>query len=285
MKPHKASVKMLYMTVVQLYRLIWWVGGTVGTDDTKEFSVICLLTLDQSQHSCRHRHLEFYDDVRLLATENFMLRFQLFAIWCTAWLAVVCTYLSSVCARVTDMLHLSSVWVCKSWGCAIVDYYWLSVKEKAEVLQQVDQLTQIKDELTSQVSSLTSDLEKERSKVHALQNEITKLKVSLKIYCETGVSSLVHLALLYMLTAKDKAMPLLNYLELCSSSSTLNRLLLVRLVSTNAIKQRFFMTINNAIVVWRTYIHLSHCWLISNQSYLVIDNTYKHKPHKLFANP
>ncbi|XP_067935037.1 G kinase-anchoring protein 1-B-like [Watersipora subatra] len=50
------------------------------------------------------------------------------------------------------------------------------MKEKAEILQQVDSLSQIKDELTAQVSMLTSDLEKERSKVHALQNEISKLK-------------------------------------------------------------------------------------------------------------
>ena len=51
------------------------------------------------------------------------------------------------------------------------------MKEKAEILQQVDSLTQIKDELTSQVASLTTELEKERSKVHSLQNEHIKTKV------------------------------------------------------------------------------------------------------------
>lgn len=51
------------------------------------------------------------------------------------------------------------------------------VKEKAEILQQVDSLTQIKDELTSQVTSLTTELEKERSKVHTLLND-AKAKVS-----------------------------------------------------------------------------------------------------------
>ncbi|KAL4227883.1 identical protein binding [Mactra antiquata] len=50
------------------------------------------------------------------------------------------------------------------------------MKDKAEVLMQVDQLTGVKDELTEQVSELTADLEKERSKVHSLKAEVDKLK-------------------------------------------------------------------------------------------------------------
>lgn len=85
------------------------------------------------------------------------------------------------------------------------------MKDKAEVLMQVDQLTQVKDELTEQVKSpwqllvlnivsnlskytrtsligynllfdlqvaeLTAELEKERSKVHSLKSEVDKFKV------------------------------------------------------------------------------------------------------------
>lgn len=87
------------------------------------------------------------------------------------------------------------------------------MKDKAEVLMQVDQLTQVKDELTEQVKSpwqllvvnivsnwrsnkynrtpligynilfnlqvaeLTAELEKERSKVHSLKSEVEKFKV------------------------------------------------------------------------------------------------------------
>lgn len=89
----------------------------------------------------------------------------------------------------------------------------ITVKDKAEVLMQVDQLTQVKDELTEQVKSpwqllvlnivsnlrrskytrtsligynllfdlqvaeLTAELEKERSKVHSLKSEVDKFKV------------------------------------------------------------------------------------------------------------
>ncbi|XP_045216554.1 G kinase-anchoring protein 1-like [Mercenaria mercenaria] len=52
------------------------------------------------------------------------------------------------------------------------------MKDKAEVLMQVDQLTGVKDELTEQVSELTAELEKERSKVHSLKAELDKLKGS-----------------------------------------------------------------------------------------------------------
>ena len=59
----------------------------------------------------------------------------------------------------------------------IMTFTLFVVKEKAEILQQVDSLTQIKDELTSQVASLTTELEKERSTVHSLQKEHSKAKV------------------------------------------------------------------------------------------------------------
>lgn len=48
------------------------------------------------------------------------------------------------------------------------------MKDKAEVLMTVDQLTQVKDELTEQVTDLMAELEKERSKVHALKHELEK---------------------------------------------------------------------------------------------------------------
>lgn len=50
------------------------------------------------------------------------------------------------------------------------------MKDKAEVLMQVDQLTEVKDELTEQVTELTAELEKERSKVHTMKAELDKLK-------------------------------------------------------------------------------------------------------------
>ncbi|XP_060607677.1 uncharacterized protein LOC132759834 [Ruditapes philippinarum] len=50
------------------------------------------------------------------------------------------------------------------------------MKDKAEVLMQVDQLNGMRDELTEQVSELTADLEKERSKVHSYKSELDKLK-------------------------------------------------------------------------------------------------------------
>lgn len=52
------------------------------------------------------------------------------------------------------------------------------MKDKAEVLMQVDQLTEVKDELTEQVSELTAELEKERSKVHTIKSELDKFKGS-----------------------------------------------------------------------------------------------------------
>lgn len=50
------------------------------------------------------------------------------------------------------------------------------MKDKATVLLQVDELTNMRDELTEQVTSLTGDLEKEKSKNHALKGELDKLK-------------------------------------------------------------------------------------------------------------
>ena len=50
------------------------------------------------------------------------------------------------------------------------------MKEKAEVLMQVQQLSEVKDELTQQVQELTGELEKERSKVHSLKSELDKVK-------------------------------------------------------------------------------------------------------------
>ncbi|XP_033750166.1 G kinase-anchoring protein 1-like [Pecten maximus] len=50
------------------------------------------------------------------------------------------------------------------------------MKDKAEVLMQVNQLGEVRDELTEQVTSLTAELEKERSKVHALKADIEKQK-------------------------------------------------------------------------------------------------------------
>ncbi|KAI4878151.1 hypothetical protein NFI96_028403, partial [Prochilodus magdalenae] len=48
------------------------------------------------------------------------------------------------------------------------------MKDKAEILQQVDELLNIKEELTSQVTLLHASLEQERSKVKGLQSEQPK---------------------------------------------------------------------------------------------------------------
>ncbi|XP_059176575.1 G kinase-anchoring protein 1-like [Physella acuta] len=50
------------------------------------------------------------------------------------------------------------------------------MKDKAQVLLQVDELTAVKDELTDQVTSLTAELEKEKSKNHSMKAELDKLK-------------------------------------------------------------------------------------------------------------
>ncbi|GFU41491.1 g kinase-anchoring protein 1 [Nephila pilipes] len=48
------------------------------------------------------------------------------------------------------------------------------MREKAEILLQIDQLISVKDELTDQLSEYHTALEQERSKVHALQMELKK---------------------------------------------------------------------------------------------------------------
>ncbi|EDL93916.1 rCG24113, isoform CRA_a [Rattus norvegicus] len=48
------------------------------------------------------------------------------------------------------------------------------MKDKAEILLQVDESQSIKNELTVQVSSLHAALEQERSKVKVLQAELAK---------------------------------------------------------------------------------------------------------------
>lgn len=54
------------------------------------------------------------------------------------------------------------------------------MKEKAEVLLEIDRLQTVRDELSEQVASLFAQLEQERSKVRALTNDPkSKDKVSL----------------------------------------------------------------------------------------------------------
>ncbi|GIX72810.1 g kinase-anchoring protein 1-A [Caerostris darwini] len=48
------------------------------------------------------------------------------------------------------------------------------MREKAEILLQIDQLISVKDELTEQLNEYHTALEQERSKVHALQMELKK---------------------------------------------------------------------------------------------------------------
>jgi uncharacterized coiled-coil DUF342 family protein len=48
------------------------------------------------------------------------------------------------------------------------------VKEKSELIQQCDEITQVKDELTAEISQLHVALEQERSKVKNLKAEILK---------------------------------------------------------------------------------------------------------------
>ncbi|XP_038077761.1 G kinase-anchoring protein 1-like [Patiria miniata] len=49
------------------------------------------------------------------------------------------------------------------------------MKDKAEVLKQVDELSAVKDELTTEVSELHAALEQERSKVSTLKSELQRL--------------------------------------------------------------------------------------------------------------
>lgn len=54
------------------------------------------------------------------------------------------------------------------------------MKDKAEILQQVDELLNIKEELSKQVTSLHASLEQERSKVKGLQSEQPKHQTNRK---------------------------------------------------------------------------------------------------------
>ena len=54
------------------------------------------------------------------------------------------------------------------------------MKEKTEILVEMDKLTKVKDELTIEVNSLAVQLQQERSKVSALTNEAKKTTVIIK---------------------------------------------------------------------------------------------------------
>ncbi|XP_055933342.1 G kinase-anchoring protein 1-like isoform X1 [Argiope bruennichi] len=54
------------------------------------------------------------------------------------------------------------------------------MREKAEILLQIDQLISVKDELTEELKEYHTALEQERSKVHALQTELKKYQNSKK---------------------------------------------------------------------------------------------------------
>ena len=62
---------------------------------------------------------------------------------------------------------------------ALIDYLFinLKVKEKSELLIQLDELTNIKNELSLQIESYHINLEQEKSKVHQLEKELRKLKM------------------------------------------------------------------------------------------------------------
>ncbi len=51
------------------------------------------------------------------------------------------------------------------------------MKEKSELLSQIDELTATKDYLTQQVVGLNANLQQEKSKVHQLENDSKKSKV------------------------------------------------------------------------------------------------------------
>ncbi|KFM74421.1 G kinase-anchoring protein 1, partial [Stegodyphus mimosarum] len=54
------------------------------------------------------------------------------------------------------------------------------MREKAEILVQINQLLTVKDELTEQLNEYHTALEQERSKVHSLQMELKKCQSSRK---------------------------------------------------------------------------------------------------------
>ena len=51
------------------------------------------------------------------------------------------------------------------------------MKDKKTVLLELEELKALRDELRDEVSVITVDLAKERTKVHALKDEVYKLKV------------------------------------------------------------------------------------------------------------
>ena len=51
------------------------------------------------------------------------------------------------------------------------------MKDKNDLLVELDELRQVRDDLTHEVTRLTTDLEKERSKCHGLKGDIDKAKV------------------------------------------------------------------------------------------------------------
>lgn len=78
------------------------------------------------------------------------------------------------------------------------------MKEKAEILQQLETLNSIKDEMTLQLSSLSSELEKEKSRVHYLENELQKSKVSASLLvCYRRSSSLSSYITASLFTGQD----------------------------------------------------------------------------------
>ena len=69
----------------------------------------------------------------------------------------------------TGKVNLASL-ECIQIFCTITyNETFISVKEKAAVLVELEQLKQVRDELTLEVANLTTELEKERSVVHALK--------------------------------------------------------------------------------------------------------------------
>ncbi|GCB76666.1 hypothetical protein scyTo_0016593 [Scyliorhinus torazame] len=66
--------------------------------------------------------------------------------------------------------------ICLTFSSLTVNRVQSSVKDKADILLQVDELLTIKDELTSQVTGLHAALEQEKSKVKLLQAELTKFQ-------------------------------------------------------------------------------------------------------------
>ena len=52
-----------------------------------------------------------------------------------------------------------------------------SVREKAEILLEMEKVKQVNEELTTQVQELVEHLEQEKSKVHHLTDDLRKAQV------------------------------------------------------------------------------------------------------------